>query len=286
MKENILNKLHLYNHSDGFEAHRYGYKSYMKLFAICLLLFMVSCKAKKQVVAKTAVADTTVVKPIDNKKTQLDAIRAGQTSFNTFSGKAHAMLNIGGNSNDVTLNIRIKRDEKIWVSVTAIAGIEVARAVITPDSLLVINRLQSLYLKKPFSYINKFAGDQVNYKTIESLIIGNAIPELINEGATLHAYGDSTILSGNLQMLAYKLVIGQGMKTVRTDLTDESAGQSMQAVNSVFIQAGLRLIPTHIDITSIVKTKKIQINLHYIKSDFDVPVEFPFSIPGRYKEGN
>ena len=181
---------------------------------------------------------------------------------------------------------KIKRDEKIWVSVTAIAGIEVARAVITPDSLLVINRLQSLYLKKPFSYINKFAGNQVNYKTIESLLIGNAIPELINEDAALQAHGDSIILSGNLQTLDYKLVIGQGMKAVKTNLNDLDAGQSMQAINSIFIQSGLRLIPSQIDITSLVKEKKIQVNLHYVKSDFDQPVEFPFSIPTRYKEGN
>ena len=246
---------------------------------------MVSCKAKKLLVAKE-VADTSVAKPIDNKKAELDAIRAGQTNFNTFSGKARAVLNIGGNSNDVTLTIRIKRDQKIWVSVTAIAGIEVARAVITPDSLLVINRLQSLYLKKPFSYINKFAGNQVNYKTIESLLVGNAIPELINEGTTLQSHGDSTILSGNLQTLVYKLVIGQGMKTVRTNLNDQGADQSMEVINSVFIQSSMRLIPSQIDITSLVKAKKIQINLHYIKSDFDQPVEFPFSISGRYKEGN
>jgi hypothetical protein len=268
MKENILNK------------------GYLGLFVICLLLSMAGCKAKKQLVAKKAAADTSVAKPIDNKKAQLDAIRAGQTSFNTFSGKARAALNISGSSNDVTLTIRIKRDEKIWVSVTAIAGIEVARAVITPDSLLVINRLQSLYLKKPFSYINKFAGNQVNYKTIESLLIGNAIPELINEDAALQAHGDSIILSGNLQTLDYKLVIGQGMKAVKTNLNDQSAGQSMQAINSIFIQSGLRLIPSQIDITSLVKEKKIQVNLHYVKSDFDQPVEFPFSIPTRYKEGN
>jgi hypothetical protein len=286
MKENISNKIGLYNHSDGFKTHRYGCKSYIQLFAIFLLLFMVSCKAKKQLIAKKAVADTTVAKPIDNKKVQLDAIRAGQTSFNTFSGKARATLDIGGSVNDVTLNIRIKRDEKIWVSVTAIAGIEVARAVITPDSLLVINRLQSLYLKKPFSYINKFAGNQVNYKTIESLLIGNAIPELINERADLQTGPDSTILNGNLQTLAYKLIIGQRMKAVKTNLSDQSVGQSMQAINSVFIQAGARLIPSQIDITSLVKEKKIQINLHYVKSDFDQPLEFPFSIPTRYKEGN
>ncbi|RYG21494.1 MAG: DUF4292 domain-containing protein, partial [Chitinophagaceae bacterium] len=60
---------------------------------------------------------------------------------------------VNGNENNVTMLIRIEKDKKIWVSVTAIAGIEVARAVITPDSLLLRDNLNKTYARKPFSYI-------------------------------------------------------------------------------------------------------------------------------------
>jgi hypothetical protein len=220
------------------------------------------------------------------KRIKLNAIRAGQTSFDAFSGKARTTLDINGNSNDVTLNIHIKKDRKIWISITAIAGIEVARVLITPDSMMIINRLQGVYLKKPFSYINKFAGDQVNYKTIESLLIGNAIPELINEDADLRTSPDSIALTGNLQDLVYKLIIGPDMRVTQTNLSNQNAGQSMQVNNNTFIQSGNRTIPSQIDITSLVNDKKIQVNLHYVKSVFDQPLEFPFSIPARYKEEN
>jgi len=281
MKESTSNKiLHIYSYSDGFQTHRY-----IKLIAICFLLIMVSCKAKKQIIAKRVAIDTTS-RPIDSKKVKLDAIRAGQTSFDSFSGKARTKLDIGGSSNDVTLNIRIKRDQKIWISITAIAGIEVARALITPDSIFVINRLQTVYLKKPFSYINTFAGNQVNYKTIESLLIGNAIPELLNENADLQISPDSITVVGNLQGLVYKLMVGPGMKVTQTNLSDQNAGQSLLANNNKFIQSGTRIIPSQIDITTLVKDKKIQVNLHYIKSDFDQQLEFPFTIPARYQEAN
>ncbi len=280
MRESTSNKT-LY--SNGFQINRY--KSYIKLLAICFLLFTFSCKARKQLVVKQVAIDS-AIKPVDTKKNKLDAIRAGQTIFNSFSGKARSVLNIDGSSNDVTLNIRIKRDEKIWISITAIAGIEAARVLITPDSILIINRLQSIYVKQPFSYINSVAGNQVNYKTIESLLVGNAIPELLNENADIKTSPDSIVLTGNLQDLAYKLVVGPGMHVTQTNLNDQNAAQSLQVTNRSFIQAGARVIPSQIDITSIVKDKKIQVNLHYIKTDFDQPQEYPFSIPARYKEGN
>jgi hypothetical protein len=277
MKENTLSKI-LYK--NGAQAN-----GYIKLLAVCFLLIMVGCKARKQLVAKRIAIDSTS-KAMDNKIIKLNAIRAGQTSFDAFSGKARTKLDIGGSSNDVTLNIRIKNDRKIWISITAIAGIEVARVLITPDSILIINRLQSVYVKKPFSYINTFAGKEVNYKTIESLLIGNAIPELINDNADLMTNPDNITLTGNLQDLVYKLIIGPGMKVTQTDLNDQNAGQSLQVTNNTFIQAGSRMLPSQIDITSLVKDKKIEVNLHYIKSEFDQQLEYPFSIPSRYKEVN
>ncbi|HTK20297.1 MAG TPA: DUF4292 domain-containing protein, partial [Mucilaginibacter sp.] len=103
---------------------------------ICGSLTVFGCKAKKQAV----IASKPVTTVPDKSLSKLDAIRSSQLSYNTFSGKAKTKLDINGSSNDVTLNIRIQKGKKIWVSVTAIAGIEVARALITPDSLLVINK--------------------------------------------------------------------------------------------------------------------------------------------------
>jgi hypothetical protein len=252
------------------------------LLAVCCLLAIAGCKARKQVLV-TRKPDT-VAKAVDNKlSSKLAAIRAQQVSFNTFSAKAKTNLDINGNSNDVTLNIRINRDKKIWVSITAILGVEVARAIITPDSILMINRLDGVYLKKPFSYVYGYASKQVNYKTLESLLVGNAIPELLNENGDLVVANGNTTLSGSLDDLVYKLVVGADNRVTQTNLNNQSQGQSLQVANSTFIQATNRILPSLIDIASIVKDKKIHINLHYTKVDFNQQLEYPFSIPDRYE---
>lgn len=224
-----------------------------------------------------------IVSAAPSANTRLTAIRQRQVAFNTFSAKAKTSLDIDGNGNDVTLNLRIQHDKKIWVSVTALLGLEVARALITPDSIIIINRLQGMYIKKPFSYVNQYAGKQVNYQTLEALLVGNAIPQLLNETADISTDNANTIISGNMQTMLYKLILGPDFKVSQTSLANQQAGQNLQVTNSAFIQAGTRVIPSQIDIASAVDNKKIQISLHYNSVDFDKALDYPFSIPDRFK---
>ncbi|MDB5003767.1 MAG: hypothetical protein JWQ34_1992 [Mucilaginibacter sp.] len=273
-----------------------------RLLIICCLLAMVSCKARKKVITNGAATTTnaTISSPqvvntvkiattppdLTLIKNQLAVIKSHQVNFDTFAGRATTKLDIDGNSNDVTLNIRISRDKKIWVSITALLGIEVARAVITPDSIKVINKLQGLYFKKPFSFIYQYASRQVNYKTIECLLVGNAMPELLTENSSIKSDMGNVILSGNLQELMYSLMLGTNMRVTQFNLSNINEGQALLVNNSNFIQATNRLIPSQIDILSTIKEKKIQANLRYTKVDFDQQLDFPFNIPERYTPAN
>jgi hypothetical protein len=252
-----------------------------KLLILFCVLAILSCKAKKQLVVSPKSTERT-----DPAISKLNTIKSGQTNFTTFSGKARTKLEINGSSNDVTLNIRIQKGQKIWVSITAIAGIEVARALITPDSLFVINKLQGIYVRKPFSYIYSLTSKQVDYSSLEAIFVGNAIPQLLNENAKMQADSGRTILSGNLQDLVYKVIIGSDMRVTHTELANQAEGQSLIVDNAVLIPAENRVVPSQINMSSTTSTKKVKMNLHYIKADFDLPLEYPFSIPSRYVPAN
>jgi hypothetical protein len=260
MKKNISNKLAI---------------------AVCLLV-MGSCKARKPLV----VVPVPVTPPANTNKpvNPIDAIKAQQLNYNTFAAKSSTTLDIDGNSNDVTLNIRINRDKKIWVSVTALLGIEVARALITPDSVLVINKLQHVYIKKPFSFIHAYASKQINYKTLEALLVGNAMPGVLNDNRTVIAPADNgnTTLSGNLQDLVYKLLLNPGKKAAQLNLSNPAEAQTLQVINYTFIQVDNKVVPSQIDIQSAIKSKKIKVNLQYSKVDFDQQLDYPFNIPESY----
>ncbi|MET3978367.1 hypothetical protein ABIB62_000935 [Mucilaginibacter sp. UYP25] len=262
--------------------------TFNKIAVVFCLIALVACKSKKLVVVNrpTTTVDSAAIDKENSIKTKLAAIRLKQVSFNTFNGKAKTKLDINGNSNDVTLNIRIAKDKKIWISITAILGVEVARAQITPDSIIVVNRLQGMYLKKPFSYVYTYASKQVNFKTLQSLLVGNAMPELLNNNADFSAEGNNTAINGTLQDLVYKLLLGPDLKVTQTNLTNQLAGQSLQVANKVFIQADNRVIPSQVDISSTAGNKKIQVNLRYTQAEFDKQLEYPFSIPKSYEPAN
>lgn len=256
-----------------------------KVFLACMVIAFVSCKSKKLLTVARQ-KDTTAVKPANTEAdliaAKVTAIRARQVGFNTFSGRASAKLDIDGNSNNVTLNLHIQHDHKIWVSITYLVGIEVARAVITPDSIQVINRLQGVYMRKPFSYVYQYASKQVNYGTLEAILLGNIMPELLNQKPDLKPDNGNIVISGKLQELMYKLLIGPDLKASQTNLDNPAEALTLQVNNSAFIMAGNKVIPSQVDISSAAKTKKIQINLHYTKADFDQPLDYQFVIPSKY----
>lgn len=256
-----------------------------KVLAAGMIFLLFGCKAKKQLVRvnNPVIADSVfVAKPDNNRTEKLAAIQSTQINFNTFSGKARTHLEIDDKGYDVTMNIRIQKNKQIWVSITAIAGIEVARAVITPDSIKIINKVQSVYLKKPFSYVYQYTGKQISYKTVEAIVIGNAVTEFIGPDAIISANGIDVILSGILNDLSYKTTFGADFKVSNLKLTNQKAAQKLEVNNSSFIKADDRILPSVIGINSVADRNSIKADLHYIKAEFNQSLDTPFNEPKNY----
>ena len=260
---------------------------------VCILFLLglfASCKTKKAVAVSGSPSDSVpaavVVQPaesiVDVRANKLESIKNKEANFTTYSGKAKAALTIGSNSNDVTMNIRIKNNEAIWVSVTAIAGLEVARALITPDSVRVINRLENEYIKKPFSYLYEFTNNKINFATLQSVLIGNAISEFITVSTEVNINGAQADLKSNIGSMMYKLLVNDQDKITQTTLSDAAAGQSLTVTYGDFQVVSQQLVPHTIVMKSQAKSKNINLDLRFTKIEFDMPVDIPFRVPDRY----
>jgi len=263
------------------------------LLIVLLSGFFVSCKSTKAVGTsglppKAASSDssaviTTAAKSVNMARAEkLLSIKNGETSFNTLSGKAKAALSIGSNANDVTMNIRIKNKEAIWVSVTAIAGLEVARALITPDSVRVINRLENEYIKKPFSYLYEFTNNKINFATLQSVLVGNTISEFITGSTEVKLDGAEAGLKTSIGSMIYDLMVNNQNKVVQSNLKDTMASQSLLVFYGDFQAISKQQVPHSVVMKSQAKSKSISLDLKYTKIELDVPVEIPFKVPDRY----
>ncbi len=250
------------------------------LFFFSFTLIFGACRTKK---ALTKVE----INPVDkDNEERIATIKQAQTDFTTLAIKAKALLNMDGADNDVTINFRMAKDQKMWISVTAIAGLEVARMMITPDSVFIINRLESTYIKKPFSFIANYTNQQINFGTLQSIIIGNVWNEVFTQKPTISLLDNQLQLSGRAESLAYLILFNEAFKPKSSVLEDTFTGQKLSVKYSdFFIDAGLAM-PHQMKLESMVGAKLIQAELKYTKIEKDIALDFPFSVPKRFSVKN
>lgn len=252
------------------------------LWAGLLSTTLLACKTRKATVVANPPAAVTELSSKNTENIQL--LKSRDLVFNTLSVKAKAKLDLGGSKNNATMNIRMEKGRRIWVSVTALAGIEVARALITPDSIKVRNNFQSVYLKQPFSYIHKFTNKQMSFDWLESILLGNTIPYFLNDQAKIEKTDGQWMLQGEKEALIYKVFFDKVMKVSENNVNDVVAGQALKVLYSgAYQDLGGSLFPNGLTINSMAGNKIVNIELEYYNVERNVPLDFPFSVPGKYE---
>lgn len=248
------------------------------LIGACVLS-IAACRPKKEIVkAPPVAAETTPVK--DNKAENLAALSGKDLVYNSLSLRGKTELNVDGQENSVTLNLRIKKDEKIWFNITALGGaFEVARGLITPDSLLLMNRQARTVLRKPFAYIYDYTNKQVNFGLLQSILTGNTISKLMVEKSALKQENGVWLLSGTEQNLAYSVLFNTLLKPAELNLNDAREAQALKVFYDKYTPVNNGLFPSNLKINSVVGNKKISVAVEFVKIDANVAVEFPFTVP-------
>ena len=67
----------------------------------------------------------------------------------------------------------MRKDSVIWMSLSALLGIEILRVHITPDSLQAINRLNSTYWKGSIENVQDKFGIPFRYNDLQNLLVGH-----------------------------------------------------------------------------------------------------------------
>ena len=95
-----------------------------------------------------------------------------------------ANLNIQAEENGMTYDdlsgqLRMRKDSIIWFNVTATMGVEALRAKISNDSIWILNRLEKNYLAEPLDTVSAQLGIPLSLPLIQTLLLDN------NEGLPL-----------------------------------------------------------------------------------------------------
>ncbi|MBK7856213.1 MAG: DUF4292 domain-containing protein [Bacteroidetes bacterium] len=89
----------------------------------------------------------------------------------------------------------MRRDSVIWISISPALGIEVARVLITKDSVKVIDRLSNKYKLTDYKYLNDLLRMNVDFDIIQGVLTGNLFSYKRNRLSSVYLEDKYYILS-------------------------------------------------------------------------------------------
>lgn len=97
--------------------------------------------------------------------------------FDYIGMKVNADVRDNGEKLSFKATLRMKRDSVIWLSIAPALGVEMARVVITPDSVKYVSKVpgQKHYYLGDFSIIQEVTGLGLDFSALQDLLVGNAV---------------------------------------------------------------------------------------------------------------
>ncbi len=135
------------------------------LIFILFSLFLFSCKSTRHVIKE----------PIKEYGADFlfEKLKENEFKFDWISAKFKLDIVIDKKKNSLTGQLRMRKDSVLWVSFSPALGIEMARLLITTDSVKFINRINKTYFLGDYKLVNNFLDSNVDFDVLQSILLGN-----------------------------------------------------------------------------------------------------------------
>jgi hypothetical protein len=242
-----------------------------------------------------------IKEPIKDKKADFlfEQLKKNEFKFEWLNIRFSATVKIGKTENSFNGNIRIRKDSIIWISITPALGIEAARAIITPDSFKLLNRLETTYFADKFKYINTLLKTDLDFDMLQSLLIGNDF-----------SFYENNVFKASVDGMQYKLsTVGRGKlkkyiktsddslllltqdiwldpetyKISKVQLKELKENLKLEAEYSEFDLVDSLKYPFKIHFDASSEKEKIEIIVENSKVTATDPLEFPFNVSSKYQ---
>ncbi|SHF98882.1 protein of unknown function [Flavobacterium segetis] len=252
------------------------------ILLVVLSAFIVSCKTKA--IAVAASNEPLETANFMSAKKIIDKYNNNKNQFSTLYIKSSARYADDKQTQNVTAEIRIKKDEQILVSIRFL-GITMAKALITPTSVNYYEKIGGKYFEGDFSSLSQWLGTDLDYSKIQNMLLGQAIDDL-SKGKYLESIFEQTYRLDDLSnkntkksffLDADKFLV---QKQEITQTAEERMIKVAYADNKVYNEA---ILPTSVVINTFQKKGNTEINLEYNSVSFNEELSFPYSVPNGYK---
>jgi Domain of unknown function (DUF4292) len=154
------------------------------VFCFLIVLSFTQCKSGKAISKAIAPRDTANMVNIKSVQDSLlllkdtkEQLQKNSIVYKTFSAKIKLDIETSkGKKPDLVANIRMIKDSAVWISISAtILNIEVFRALITKDSVILVDKNEREVHYRSIGYLQELTDIPFDLKTIQDLLVGNPI---------------------------------------------------------------------------------------------------------------
>jgi len=230
-----------------------------------------------------------------------DNMKKNELLYNTLSLRFNANVRYDKKEHKISGQIRIKKDSIIWMSLSPIIGIELARVLITPDSVKFINRMSNEYFVNNFDALNNMFKTAIDYNMLEAFLLGNDFRYYENDKFRISINNMQYLLSTvgrhklkkyskqeNTKVLLQDIWVSPDIyKITKMSLNDVEANKKLEAIYSDFAKTEDKQLFSQKVKIEISAEKKTTIEIKYNKVIIDdTTITFPFNIPANYRKIN
>lgn len=136
-----------------------------RYFFLFFVVFCVtSCKVAEKVSVRREIPNITEAKLLKN-------VYENELIYNSlYVKKMDVSIDRNGKKDNLKASLKIERDSFIWMSLTAPLGIEVARVLLTPDSIKFIDSYNKKYFFTDYQYFYDKFDVRINFDCFQNLL--------------------------------------------------------------------------------------------------------------------
>lgn len=262
-----------------------------KIFFIFILaaIVVLACNPQKKIIKE----------PIKEKGADylFSMLKKNEFKFDYLNIKFSADFEMNNKTNSFSGTMRIRKDSAVWMSISAL-GLEAFRAVITHDSVKMLNRLDNTYYAESFSFLNSLFNTNIDFDMLQALVTGNDFSlyqgDVFKASIDNKQYKLSTVGRGKLKK--YISTTEDSLRLLMQDiwlddvtfkinkvmLKEVKENRKIEVVYSDFTILDSMNIAKKMDFELTNVTKKIKLTINSGKISRTGPLEFPFTISSKY----
>ena len=260
----------------------------LSLFIAATLL--TACGTFKKSGAAKPDINTTTTTTTDDTKDQFASIVSTLGEWQTLQTSGNISLK-GGNNFSSSVQVRMIRDEAIFISLRPVLGIEVGKLLITADSLYAVDKVHKRYIAEKVSILT--AGIPVTVSDVQDIFLGR--PFIIGKGTlkqeykptvTVTAEHNTTVLTPNesYKGYGYSFTFDKSNRITSLDIVPQGSTTAAYQVKFGDVKSTTAGNIAHdINVDATVEKKKMSFSLNYKDIDWNKQVKVDRNIPSNYK---